>query len=91
MATQLDQKIEQLENIVERHMDPCKVTCNGSHCILPRNHARTEPHQFLVDFLEMLGAAERFHAGVDHSLKSDPAQTPGSATPRRRWGDNRTS
>lgn len=58
MATRLDQQIGQLENIVEQHLDPCRVMCNGSRCILPRNHAKTEPHQFLFEFLEMLATAE---------------------------------
>jgi hypothetical protein len=58
MATRLDQQIEQLESIVEKHLDLCNVMCNGSRCILPRNH-KTEPHKFLVEFFEMLGAAER--------------------------------
>ena len=58
MATRLDQQIAQLENIVEQHLNPCQVMCNGSRCILPRNHAITEPHQFLFEFLEMLVTAE---------------------------------
>jgi hypothetical protein len=58
MATRLDQQVGQLENIVEQHLDPCRVMCNGSRCILPRNHAKTEPHQFLFEFLEMLATAE---------------------------------
>jgi hypothetical protein len=53
MATWLDQQIEQLENIVERHFDSCEAMCTVNSCILPRSHENKEPHISLVEFLEM--------------------------------------
>ncbi len=84
MATQLDQQIEELENIVEKHLDPCKVTCNGSRCILPRNHTRTEPHKSLVEFLETLGAAERLRVGAETSSGSSRSQAKAAVPSDRR-------
>ena len=52
MATWLDQQIEQLERIVERRLDLCNVPCSADRCILP-HHEMTEPHQFLIEFLEV--------------------------------------
>jgi hypothetical protein len=51
MATFLDQQIEQLENIVERCLNLCKVTWNGVRCTLPANHEETEPHRFQTQYL----------------------------------------
>ena len=89
MATQLDQQLEQLENLVERQMNRCEVRCNGSRCMLPRNHVSREPHKFLVDFLQMLGAAERFRACAEVSPRGNLGQASGNPGPRRRWGDSR--
>jgi len=53
MATWLDQQIEQLENIVERHFDSCEAMCAVTRCVLTRSHENAEPHISLVEFLEM--------------------------------------
>jgi hypothetical protein len=53
MATWLDQQIEQLENIVEKHLDSCETMCTVNCCVLSRSHETTEPHISLADFLEM--------------------------------------
>ena len=50
MATRLDQQIEHLENLVEKCLDLCKVTCNGIPCILPAKHEPTMPHRFRWEF-----------------------------------------
>jgi hypothetical protein len=50
MATTLDRQIEQLEKIVEAHLDFCNATWNGIRCTLPANHKQTEPHNFPIDF-----------------------------------------
>jgi hypothetical protein len=42
MATRLDQRIEQLEIIVEKCLDLCNVTCNGLRCTLPAQHEPTK-------------------------------------------------
>jgi len=60
MATRLDQQIELLENIVERHLNLCEVTWNGTPCTLPRNHEQTAPHKFSIEFLKM-PAGSRTH------------------------------
>jgi hypothetical protein len=46
MALRLDRQIEEIEKIVDRHLDPCKATWNGMPCTLPTNHEPVEPHQF---------------------------------------------
>jgi hypothetical protein len=53
MATRLDQQIELLEDIVERHLDLCEAAWNGIRCTLPRNHEQTAPHKFSIEFLNM--------------------------------------
>jgi hypothetical protein len=50
MITRLDQQIEQLENIVERRLDLCKATWNGTRCTLPANHEPAELHKFPLEF-----------------------------------------
>jgi hypothetical protein len=46
MATRLDQEIERLERLVEKHLDLCAVTSNGMRCTLPRSHGETMQHKF---------------------------------------------
>jgi len=41
MATRLDQRIEQLEIIVEECLDLCNVTCNGLHSKFRRDSPPT--------------------------------------------------
>jgi hypothetical protein len=53
MATHLDQQIELLEDMVERHLDLCDAAWNGTRCTLPRNHEQTVPHKFSIEFLNM--------------------------------------
>jgi hypothetical protein len=60
MASRIDRQISELENIVERHLNRCEATLNNSRCILPRDHTRTEPHKFMLEFLQSLAAAEGF-------------------------------
>jgi hypothetical protein len=50
MATRLDQQIEQLEKIVEKRLDLCQVTRNGTRCCLPANHEPNELHKFPIEF-----------------------------------------
>jgi len=52
MATRLDRQIEQLENIVEKHLDLCQATWNETRCTLPRNHEPTAPHKFRIEISE---------------------------------------
>jgi hypothetical protein len=54
VSTRLDQKIEQLEFIVENRLNLCPATWGGTRCTLPANHAPTEPHKFPADFLQTL-------------------------------------
>lgn len=46
MSFRLDMVIEELEKIVEMHLNLCNVTWNGIRCILPANHDEGEPHRF---------------------------------------------
>ena len=46
MATSLDQRIAQLEKIVDTHLDLCKAMRNGLRCVSPANHEPTQPHNF---------------------------------------------
>jgi uncharacterized damage-inducible protein DinB len=50
MATHWDQEIEQLEHIVEKCLDLCHATWNGTRCTLPANHESTQPHKFPIEF-----------------------------------------
>jgi len=70
MATRLDQQIEQLENMVERRLDLCKVTRNGHRCTLPANHPPAHPHQFPVDFSSVAKPA----AGNQGSKRRSPGR-----------------
>jgi hypothetical protein len=53
MATRLDQQIELLVNIVERHLDLCEAARNGIRCTLQRNHEPATPHRFSIEFPKM--------------------------------------
>jgi hypothetical protein len=57
MASKLDRQIEQLENIVEKHLDLCEATWNETRCTLPRNHEQTAPHKFRIEFLKTTGCS----------------------------------
>jgi hypothetical protein len=46
MPTWLDQQIEELESLVEKHLDFCAVQGHGIRRVLPRNHKRSGPHKF---------------------------------------------
>ncbi len=91
MAKWLDQQVDRLEEFVEKHFRRCGVTFSGSRCILPRDHASTEPHTFLLKFLETRIAAEGVRADVQTCPDDNGGQAPGRATPRRRWGDSQVS
>ena len=65
MATRLDQQIELLENIVERHLDLCEAAWNGTRCTLPRNHEQTVPHKFLIEYLNMSAWSGPMQTGRD--------------------------
>jgi len=91
MAKWLDQQVDRLEEFVEKHFRRCGVTFSGSRCILPRDHASTEPHTFLLTFLETRIAAEGVRADVQTCPDDNGGQAPGRATPRRRWGDSQVS
>jgi hypothetical protein len=90
MASRIDKQISELENIVERHLNRCEATLNTNRCILPRDHTRTEPHKFMLEFLQSLAAAEGFESVANETLSSDcPGETSAPPHPRRRWGDSR--
>ena len=59
MAKRLDQQIEQLESIVEKCLDLCRVTCNGLRCTLPAQHEPTKPHKFGREFSPDAKSEER--------------------------------
>ncbi len=79
MATRLDQQIEQLEEMVERRVDFYEGICEVRSCVLPRSHARTEPHLSLIEFLEMQArqGAEIFATHTREILRENagPRQT----------------
>lgn len=52
MATRLDRQIGELLDIVEYHLNLCKMTWNGIRCTLPANHEQAEPHFFPIEFLQ---------------------------------------
>jgi hypothetical protein len=49
VATSLDQKIAELEKIVEQRLELCRATWNGLRCTLPADHLPEEPHTFADD------------------------------------------
>ena len=49
VATSLDQKIEELEKIVEHRLDLCKAIRNGVRCTLPADHKPAAPHKFQLN------------------------------------------
>jgi hypothetical protein len=46
MATRLDEKIEQLESIVEKRLNLCKAIRHGRRCILSSGHEPAQAHNF---------------------------------------------
>jgi hypothetical protein len=58
MATQLDEKIEQLENIVEECLNRYAVTRGGFPAALAANREPTEPLEFPIEFLRRLACRE---------------------------------
>jgi hypothetical protein len=46
----LDQKIEELVQMVARRLDLCPVMSNGLRCTLPANHLPPEEHEFRIEF-----------------------------------------
>jgi hypothetical protein len=59
MATRLDQQIEQLEKMVEKRLDLCQVTRNGTRCCLPANHEPKDSHKFPIEFSTNANPAEQ--------------------------------
>jgi len=49
MTMWLDQKIAQLEEIVETCLALCSATQNGKRCTLPANHDPAQPHRFAAE------------------------------------------
>ncbi len=75
-GARLGQKIEQLERVVENHLDLCKVTWNGMRCTLPANHELAETHKFAVEFsadAEFAGNAGPFADQERHFAQTDTA------------------
>ena len=74
MATRLDQKIEHLENIVEKRLDLCKATWSGMRCTLPAHHEPAELHKFQIEFFAdtaLVGNARAFADLVRYVFAED--------------------
>jgi hypothetical protein len=49
MTPRFEQKIEELESMVEKRLQLCAATWNGLRCRLPADHDQAEPHDFPMD------------------------------------------
>ena len=63
MATRLDEKIEQLESIVEKRLNLCKAIWHGRRCILSSGHEPAQAHNFAT-----ASSANADPVTADHNL-----------------------